>query len=154
MRCSSCLFHILAPSPSPALGRGVGVTSMSQAGAEFTSVQTQQCCVLKLLHHLHRAWFFLLIIQFITSVTEIRCQQEGASMSCALWPIRTTWHCFSDPPTNTHDLFPKFLWTIFCSSSTAISQGASSWVSLLFNWVRFTGAVECARLTQPHWWLL
>lgn len=142
-------FHILGCSPSPALGRGVGVTSMSWAGAGFTSVQTQQCCVLKLLHHLLHAWFFLLWIQFITSVTEIKCQQKGASMSRALWPIQSAQCCFSDPPANTHHLSPKFLWRISCSSSTSISQGGSSWVSVLFNWVRFTGAVQCQINTTP-----
>lgn len=124
---SSCSFYIPCssipcrcvtsiPHPSPAAARAV------RAGAGFTALQTQQHYVLKLLHHLDYSRFCLLIIQFITSVTEINCQQKQASISCALQPILTTWDWLSDPPKEKYPLlFPKlipFLWAIFWSFET------------------------------------
>lgn len=141
---SSCPFYIPCSSITPALGQDVGVSSPSLssplllpvlccgAGAGFTVVQAQQHYVLKLLCHLDYSRFCLLLIQFITSMTEINCQQKRASTSCALRPILTTWDWFSDPPKKKYLLlFPKliqFLWTVFCSSSATISREASCWV--------------------------
>lgn len=95
MRCSSsCPFYSPCSSITPALGRDVSVAPPSlpsplllpvlccRAGAGSTA-QTQQHHALKLLCHLDY-WFCLPIIQFITSVAEINCQQKSGSTSCAL----------------------------------------------------------------------
>lgn len=134
----------LQPQPCPEV-------LVSPAGAGFTSVQTQHCCGTKLLRHLPCAQFPLLRIQFITSVTEM-VSAEGSQHE--LCPVADP-NCLallSDAPTKTHHLSPEFLWRIFCSFSASISQGGSSWISLLFKW---WGLLEwfSATLTQPHWWL-
>lgn len=134
---------------SPALGWGVGVTSMSWAGAGLTSVQTQQCWELKLLHHLHSARFPLLRIQFITSVTEIKCQQKGASTSCALWLIQSTQQ-FLWPTNKYSSLSPKVSKDNLLFLFYKPQPRGQHWVSLLFNWVRFM----CQTNTTPLMWAL
>ena len=115
-RCVTSVPHQSLLLPVPGCG----------AGAGFTAVQTRQHYVLSLLCHLDYSQFGLLIIQFITSMTEINCQEKRAST------ILTTWDWFSDPPKEKYPLlFPKliqFLWTIFCSSSATISREANCWV--------------------------
>lgn len=106
----SCPFHTPCSCIAPALGRDVGVSPPSLTGAlllpglccgagtGLTVVQTQQLCVLRLPCHLACTQFCLLIIQFTTSVTEIKCQQKEASTSHVLQQILTTGDWFSAPP--------------------------------------------------------
>lgn len=122
-RSSSCSFYIPCrcvtsiPHPSPAAARAV----LRSRGWVHCITNSAALCA-ELLHHLDYSRFCLLIIQFITSVTETNCQQKQASISCALQPILTTWDWLSDPPKEKYPLlFPKlipFLWAIFWSFET------------------------------------